>query len=572
VRVTEGLRARDPSPAQDGASLLFVQSRLGKTRIGSLALPAGLRGPAREDDIEWLTEESENQYETPQYSPDGTMIVAGVWQPGGYKDIWVLDARGNRIEELMHDRAVDGGGAWSPDGKFVYFASDRTGIFNLFAFELSTKKIFQVTNVLGGAFSPAPSPDGATLAFSSYSAWGYDLHLLGADPASWTDAGPYEDPYPTVTYADRQVETKAGSYDPLPTLVPRFWLPWYGFSEASRDLFGFLTFGQDAVERHAYFLSGLYSPQTHRKWYTFNYSYDGLYPTVLLAASDTDKTFSDLLSLPTGTGDYTEREKTLDASLVFPLLRLENQHSLVVGYRRREISALTRLPAGYTGVVPAEGLLASGRASYFFNSANSYRNSISPEDGRTIELGYEQIDKTLGSDFTIRKYTADWHEYLNAPWKHHVLLARGFAGTSSGDVIPQRAFQLGGDNPGDITINVGEEAVFLRGYPSNEFRGRNAALASLEYRFPVRDIESGISGNAPLFFRRLHGALFAEAGNAWDDAFRARDFKKAVGAEARFDVYFAYYVPLTFRIGFAKGLDEKRETFLIFGLWAPALF
>ena len=109
-------------------------------------------------------------------------------------------------------------------------------------------------------------------------------------------------------------------------------------------------------------------------------------------------------------------------------------------------------------------------------------------------------------------------------------------------------------------------------YPVNEFRGRKAALASLEYRFPLRDIESGIGGNMPLYLRRLHGALFAEAGNAWDDAFRSRDFKRSVGAEARIDVYFAYYVPLTFRIGLAKGLDEKKETFLIFNLWAPALF
>ncbi len=238
----------------------------------------------------------------------------------------------------------------------------------------------------------------------------------------------------------------------------------------------------------------------------------------------------------------------------------------------KDISALTQIPAGYQGVVPAEGLLASGRISYIYNNAHTYINSISPENGRTIALGYEQFDNSFGSDFTIRKYTADWHEYLNLPGRHQVLLARFFAGGSRGDVIPQRAFQLGGDNPGDITINVEQESVFLRGYRPNEFRGSKVALASLEYRFPVADIESGIGGNGPLYFRRLHGALFAEAGNAWDDAFRSRDFKKSIGAEARFDVFFAYYLPLTLRIGLAKGLDEKKETFLIFNLWAPALF
>ncbi len=224
--------------------------------------------PVQEKDITWLSEESADQYETPRYSPDGTMIAVDVWQPGGYKDIWILDAGGNKIEELMHDRAIDGGAVWSPDGKFIYFTSDRTGIFNLFAYELASKKIFQVTNVLGGAFTPSLSPDGKTLAFSFYSSTGYDLHLMSTDPWSWTPAGPYTDPYPVVTYNDKPVETKASRYNPLPTLVPRYWLPWYTYSEASRDLYGFLTSGQDAVGHHAYFLEGLYGPQTHRKWYT----------------------------------------------------------------------------------------------------------------------------------------------------------------------------------------------------------------------------------------------------------------------------------------------------------------
>jgi outer membrane protein assembly factor BamA len=375
-----------------------------------------------------------------------------------------------------------------------------------------------------------------------------------------------------MTYADLPVETRTRPYNPLPTLVPRFWVPWFGFSEASGSLYGFLTFGQDAVQRHSYLVTGLYSPATRRTWYDLNYAYDGLYPTLLLSASDADVIHSGLISVTAGDINYEERDRTLDASAVFPLLSLEDQHALLVGYRRRELSSLTRLPSEYVGAAPAEGVLASTRASYLYNNAKQYGNSISPESGRTIELGYEQLDREFGSDFNVKKYTADWHEYVNFPWKHHVLLARAFAGTSSGDVIPQRAFQLGGDNPGDITITVDEEAVFLRGYQVNEFRGRKAALAGLEYRFPVRDIQSGAGPNAPLYLRRLHGAVFAESGNAWDDALRIKDFKSSVGAEARLDMYLAYYLPITFRIGLARGLDEARETFLIFSFWAPALF
>jgi len=218
------------------------------------------------------------------------------------------------------------------------------------------------------------------------------------------------------------------------------------------------------------------------------------------------------------------------------------------------------------------GKLTSGRVSYLFNNAREYGFSISPEGGRTINLGYEKFDKGLGGDFTITKYTADWHEYIDLPGKHQVLQVRAFGGTSSGDVMPQGAFQLGGDNPGDTIIPVDAESVYLRGYPINEYRGRKAALASLEYRFPVVDVETGLS-NAPVFFRRLHGAVFAEAGNAWDNGgIHGSDFKRSVGAEVRLDTTLAYYVPITFRLVIAKALDDKKDSLFYISLWTPGLF
>jgi Tol biopolymer transport system component len=571
VRITRGLRARDPFPSPDGKMLLFVANELGKTRLGVVAIPQEITEPLRETDVAWLTEASTYQYDAPRFGPDGTMIVVGVWQSGGYRDIWILDNRGNKIEELMHDRAVDSNATWSPDGEFIYFSSDRSGIFNLYAYERTTKKIYQITNVLGGAFTPAPSPDGKVLVFSSYSSRGYDLHLRSLDTASWRPEEPYFDRYPVMSYNERPVEKKVGPYNPLPTLVPRFWLPWFGYSTESGTLGGFLTFAQDAVERHSYVVTGLYSPSTYRTWYAMNYVYDGLYPSLKVAASDIDGTYSGLLSDPMGTGDYVEREKTLSASIIIPLLKIQSQHALTIGYRREEVSALTQIPPSYSGVMPAEGTLASGRVSYQFNSAKQYGFSISPEDGRTIELGYEHFDKSLGSDFNLSKYTADWHEYDNFPWKHHVLLVRAFAGASQGDVIPQGAYQLGGDNPGDSTIPVDGESIYLRGYPVNAFRGSKAALASLEYRFPIKEIELGWS-SAPVFFRRFHGAVFAEAGNAWDDTFHSDDLKRSIGAEIRLDTDLVYQFPITLRLVITKGLDERGESKVYLSLWMPQLF
>ncbi|HEU0188406.1 MAG TPA: hypothetical protein VFQ97_00245, partial [Gallionella sp.] len=569
IRLTKHLRARDAAPSPDGTKLVFVTNRLGKTRLATL--PLLHKAIAKDQDISWLGEESTSQFETPRFSPDGQKIAIGVRQPDGYKDIWILDSQGNKLEELMHDRAIDGGAVWSADGRSLYFSSDRSGIFNLYAYEIASKQISQVSNVIGGAFMPSIMPDGSGIAFANYSSLGYDIHFLDNNPATWKAIGDYRDPYPTLSYLDKEVVAEQSPYNPLPTLYPRFWLPYVGYSSYSGTLGGFITFGSDAIQRHSYILSALYGPSKNRAWYDLNYRYDGSFPSLRLIAQDMDTAYANLLEQKAGfiaQGNYVERSRVLDASMIFPLLELDQQNELSFGYRRKIMGGLSQVPpwAGYDGVIPAQGVLASGRANYYFNNAKKYGFSISPENGRSIELGYEQLSKNIGSDFNLKKYSFDWHEYVDFPFDHHVLLLRAYAGKSTGEVIPQRAFQLGGDNPGDLTVNVIEQNIYLRGYPVNQYRGQKAGLMSAEYRFPVKNLEKGFS-NTPFFFKRAHGAFFVEAGNAWDAAYSSKDLKRSVGLEARLDMSLAYTLPVTVRLGIAKALDDKRDAMVIANAW-----
>ena len=77
--------------------------------------------------------------------------------------------------------------------------------------------------------------------------------------------------------------------------------------------------------------------------------------------------------------------------------------------------------------------------------------------------------------------------------------------------------------------------------------------------------------NTPFFFKRVHGAAFAEAGNAWDDVFLRADVKRSVGAEASLDMTLGYFLPVTVRMGLYKALDDQRDKMMIFSIWA-ALF
>ncbi|MGC2165972.1 MAG: BamA/TamA family outer membrane protein [Gallionella sp.] len=569
TRLTVNLRARDPSPSADGSKLLFVSNQLGQTRLGTIML--GNNVPATQEQIIWLGAASDNQYESPRYSPDGTRIVVSVRQSDGYKDIWLLDSNGNKVDALMHDRAMDNGAVWSSDGGKIYFSSDRSGIFNLYQYDLASQKISQLSNVLGGAFTPSISPDGKRIAYSDYSSRGFDLHTLDLNDTQPIVVADYRDPYPLMTYNEKKVETEQGSYNPLPTLLPRLWLPNLGYSDYSGHLAGLFTFGADAVQRHSYTLSALYGPAKQRTWYDLNYLYEGWYPNLTVRARDIDKSYADLLEQRVGfvaQSSYVERTRLLDVALEFPLLKLDKQQSLTVGYQRNSVSRLTPIPpwAGYDGAVPAQGNLASGRLSYQFINAKKYGYSISPEDGRLVEVTYERLDKKLGSDFNLKKYSVDWHEYIDMPLQHHVLMLRGYEAKSSGDLIAQRAYQLGGVGPADMLINSEDNKVALRGYLANQYRGQNAALATVEYRMPIANLERG-AGNSPFYLKRIHGGAFFEAGNAWDSVFRRDDIKRSVGVEASLDMTLGYMLPITMRAGLYKALDDQRDRTMVISIW-----
>ena len=228
----------------------------------------------------------------------------------------------------------------------------------------------------------------------------------------------------------------------------------------------------------------------------------------------------------------------------------------------------------YLPPLPFEGVLASGRASYLFNNAQRYSFSISPEDGRTIELGYERFDTSIGSDLELNKYTADWHEYINFPWPHHVLQVRAFAGTSTGQRFPQSAFQLGGDMPGDVTLSINDRHGLSSRIPLGRVPGTERR--ALEPRVPDADREHRDG-------RRADALLPAEGcmarslrkqetpGTAAPYMRRTGSGRSAPRPGSTSILPTAGY-PLTLRLGIARGLDENGVWQLIWNAWVPLGF
>ncbi|MGB5335183.1 MAG: Tol-Pal system beta propeller repeat protein TolB, partial [Woeseiaceae bacterium] len=100
----------------------------------------------------------------PSFSPDGRQLVVTLGGLDGNLDIYVLDINSRQTRRLTTHRAIDTEGTWSPDGRYIYFTSDRAGGPQVYRVAAKGGSPERVT--FEGSYNARPrlSPDGKRLA------------------------------------------------------------------------------------------------------------------------------------------------------------------------------------------------------------------------------------------------------------------------------------------------------------------------------------------------------------------------------------------------------------------------
>jgi hypothetical protein len=561
-RLTRGLRARYPDISSDGHSITYVRNESSTQSLWIASL----------DDIEGTQEllvESERfeQVYTPRFSPDGTKVAYSVWRKGGYRDIHVIDLGTRRITEVTHDRAMDTGPAWSPDGSQLYFSSDRTGIANIYAWKPATGEVSQVTNVVAGAYTPAPSPDGKRLAYIGYTSRGFDIYLLDLDPHTGRPASPYVDNRPPPSDADDLIPDLSTRYVGARTLYPRFWGIDFDEDAFGRQI-GIFTRGEDAAQFHLFFARLGVS-------LTEGYVNADLRYTLRRLPPDLSVSFFRRVTPRSGFIVNGQRLPYVEDAYGG---RLSVAHTIPRSFHANRVSASygltwTRSLSSFNGtlnpnhpppIIPATGLNADIGLSWSYNDARRHIYDYTPSEGRSLGAALSFAHPAIGSQF--KSIRASWfiRRFIEMPWAQHHVVAIRYGGGAGEDSRGERGmFTLGGFPDTSLIeqlLNFEQlGGVALRGYPAFSIVGDRFHLLQTEYRFPLTRVLRG-PGTVPVFFDRMYGLVFFDYGDAYFGALDFNTFRKGTGAEILMDFTLGYVQSYSLRVGFAYGLDSGGGT------------
>ena len=494
------------------------------------------------------------------WAPDSRRLVFSAIDKSGNSDLYLLDTEAGEVARLTNDLYDDRDPAWSPDGASIAFCSDRTpygtrGVKNLFLYSIANGTITYLTYGPESIEKPAWSKDGRFLAFTSNADGVQNIWMTSIRDSS---AGP--------TRSARQITRfTTSAFDPA----------WTSSGDLIFSSFENLRFELRAITNvEAVFDTSTiirtadlrlkdkpWQPRTiegtselQRLKYQGDYSVDVAQSTISTnpvfgTTGGAVVALSDLL----GNEQYdfllyntaeTRSELLSSFNIAVSRVSLSQRANYAYGvYRfagpRYDITQVEefyyeRVFGGFfTLSYPLDMFRRVETTVSLSNSTKETDGAVAPRNALLLSNSVSFIqDNSLwgptgpldGSRFAITlAYTSDI-QYSNVDYYSIILDYRHYLRLSTRSALASRFWVFYNDGKESRRFVMGG-SWDLRGYPRWSIKGEKLWLVSNELRFPFIDqfrVQFPFGGAS---FFGFMGALFFDAGNAWDT-----DYSETLGS------------------------------------------
>jgi hypothetical protein len=461
----------------------------------------------------------------PSFSPDGRRLVFAsdrtAFGPEGARNLFVLDIASGSIAYLTYGRWRDDAPRWAPETGLVYFSSDRDGTPQIYAVD-STGSGRRLTHTFNGAFDPEWVASDSGFVFGGFADLSFNIYF---DQVRTDSSAPAvtlaaerlapEWSWPELSNA-RYARADAAPYERKFTLDfaagDATVAPGLGAAQGAVFLFS------DLLADHQLFLG------------VSSFQGNGL-GNLVSNFNGTVFYLNQARRINWGVGAFRLRGRFYEgdfnslfeetsfgvfAQVRYPLSRfqrLEGEYRVERSDRFDIISEDTRTE------LRREGWLASNYLSFVRD--NTIWMATGPIDGERFYLTGGLVNDLSHGRFDAYVVAADLRKYFR---------------TSLRSALAVRAlgYHAGGERP--RRINIGGTWA-LRGYPRWGYvAGTNAWLLNAEWRFPITDFLSVGFPFGELRFPGVQGALFTDYGRAWTEETRRRGELGSTGLGLRMPI------------------------------------
>ena len=601
IRLTFDLRANQPAVSNDGKKIVFLFQKDGTTNLGIIDIDG--------KNFKKLTDyKNGEQVYNPKFSNDGSFIIFD-YSYANTRDIAKVSSNGGQVEFVLASDDDERNPVFDELGNLIY-ASDETGIFNLYSYNLVTKKKKQLTNVIGGAFMPDVDEKG-NIVYAGYTSTGYKIFYLPADSIKeitsemsyqWRSDPPLSEDKPNGDinnfdlnalqhYDDYNVKVDneksyTGVFSNL-TFYPYIRIDNYNLSNnfAERIKPGVYVTSSDMLNRYSIFAGGDINSRLERDLFLiFEYknklpllSSIGIRPELsaelysINRVSDVDIFFG--ADTVNGVVNY---DFTIPTDVSYNLFEFDfaAKHRIFDRFQNLELRFIFSKYTATLGsfIIPNINQLypttddtyfigRDFRIKYMLNMIAPTRDQDINPLGVTAEVTYDyesnkfnESGEYVVEDGVLKpKYQLfNFHKIeLNARafmqlWKHHTFTTQIRAGSI-----------LGPEVPSFFNFFLGG-LLGMKAYPFYAVEGNEIAWLHFAYRFPLfRDIDARLGH---LYLDKIFLSFSFDIGNAWTgDKFKIDNAKKGVGAEIRIHMNSYYLFPTDLFFNASYGLDQFKR-------------